>query len=152
MVKKTLKLLLLIPFFSCGISLNSQKLKNIKYFKNEILKQINTVGYYQCTNVYFADSHYNIKKKLNNDYKRTLKFKNDGYIESNASASNKDGNSGVIYLKNSKLKIDLIGGTSDRSKIIRTYKVKIEGSKLHLLEESAVINELIYYVYELKNK
>jgi hypothetical protein len=53
-------------------------------------------------------------------------------------------------MKNQKIKIDIIGGTSDRSKIIRTYKLKIEGNKLHLLEESAVINELIYYVYELK--
>ena len=127
-------------------------LKNFFYFNYFFFIELKTGGKQQRTKGDFADSHYNIKKKLNNDYKRTLKFKNDGYIESNASASNKDGNSGVIYLKNSKLKIDLIGGTSDRSKIIRTYKVKIEGSKLHLLEESAVINELIYYVYELKNK
>lgn len=149
MVTKILRLLL-FSLLSCGINLNSQNLKNIKYFESDILKQIDTVGYYQCVNIYFADNHYNIKRELNNDYKRILKFKNNGYIESNALSSNKEGYSGVIYMKNQKIKIDIIGGTSDRSKIIRTYKLKIEGNKLHLLEESAVINELIYYVYELK--
>ena len=58
----------------------------------------------------------------------------------------------IIYIKNKKLKIDLIGGTSDRSKIIRTYKVKVEGNRIHMLEEAAVTNELIYYIYELRNR
>lgn len=150
MVRKILNLLL-FSLLSCGNILNSQNLKNIRYFKSEILKQINTVGYYQCINIYFVDNHYKIKRELNNDYKRILKFNSNGYIQSNAFASNNDGNSGVIYLKNGKLKIDLIGGTSDRSKIIRTYKVKIDDNKLYLLEESAAANELIYYVYELRN-
>ena len=129
---------------------NAQRLKNVKYFNKEILKNIDTENYYQCTGVYFSDKNYNIIRELKNTTTRILKFKKDGYIESNAIASNKDGNSGVIYIKNGKLKIDLIGGTSDRSKIVRTYRVKIEGERLHVLEESAVINELIYYVYELK--
>lgn len=131
---------------------NAQKLKNIKYFSNEILKNISTTGNYQCTGIYFSDKNYNIIRELKNTTTRILKFRKDGYIESNIIASNKNGYSGVIYSKRGDLKIDLIGGTSDRSKIIRTYKVKIDGSKLHLLEESAIINELIYYIYELRNK
>lgn len=153
MVKKsTMRIFSIISILFFGSYLcNAQRLKNIKYFNNDNLKNINTEGTYQCIGVYFSDRHYNITKKLQNTTNRVLKFRRDGYVESNIIASNKEGYSGVIYSKKQQLKIDLIGGTSDRSKILRTYKLRIEENKLHILEESAFVKELIYYVYELKN-
>ena len=140
MVKTITYLSTLIILISC-IELN-----NIKYYNKEVLTMISTEGYYHCVGVYFSDKNYNIIRELSNTA-RILKFRKDGYIE-----FNDDEKCGVIYIKNKKLIIDLIGGTSDRSKIIRTYKVKVEGNRIHMLEEAAVTNELIYYIYELRNR
>lgn len=130
---------------------SAQKLRNIKYFNNDLLKTIDTVGYYQCTGIYFSDENYKIITELSNGTARILKFKSNGYIEFSGGTPNHNGYNGILYFKNDQLKIDLIGGTSDGGKILRTYNLKIEGNKLHLLEDNLFMRrELIYYIYERK--
>lgn len=152
MVKKATKILVffLILFYGKCMS-SAQTLRNIKYFNKDILKIIDTIGYYQCIGIYFSDKNYKIITELRNETSRILKFKGNGYIESNTVKPNREGYNGILYSKNDKLKIDLIGGASDGSKIIRSYKLKIEGNRLHLLEDNPFMgSELIYYIYERK--
>ncbi len=82
-------------FWSCMN--NAQRLRNVKYFTEEALKHIDTKGYYHCVGVYFSDKNYNIIRELKNTTTRVLKFRKDGYIESNIITSNEEGYSGVIY-------------------------------------------------------
>jgi len=140
---------IILMFFGSYLC-NAQRLRHIKDFHQDDLKNINTAESYQCVGVYFTDKHYNITQTLRNTTNRILKFRRDGYIESNIIASNNQGYTGVIYSKKGQLKIDLIGGTSDNTKVVRTYHLRIEGHQLHLIEDSAFARELIYYIYELK--
>lgn len=148
------KLTLIFIIFSFGICTSyAQKLRNIKHFNSEVLNNIDTENYYECIGVYFADKNYNIIEVLNNTSTRILKFEKNGYILSSGDSNNKDGYRGVLYLKRKKIKIDLIDGTSDRSRYIQPYNVKIEGNKIHLLQQPFIINDpLLYLIYELKKK
>ena len=75
------------------------------------------------------------------------------YLEPNPDIS---GIRGVFYIKNKRMYIDEFGMTSDRSLTIYTYKVKVEGDTIYLLEMPNTLlfkpSEYICYVYKKSEK
>ena len=136
MVKEKKYRYLLLAFLLIFIGCKSQELKNIKYFNHEQLKNISFNKTYLCVEMYEANSNLKRKRKIELNYNLYLKIKDDGYIEAiNFASINKEGNSGVIYVKKVEIKIDLITLLSDTSPTIIIYNAKFIDGNLHLIED-----------------
>ena len=137
-------------FLSCGVCLpKNLEFKNIQYFTPKSLENIDTNSEYICTSFYEADSNF---KKLGESWdsssKRSMKFNKNGFIEGVGMAINNKNEQAIIYTKNGKLLIDKIGATQDHCKFIDTYKVKIIGNKIYLLQFSGITNRKMCFEFQ----
>ncbi|MDQ1805746.1 hypothetical protein RAH57_17275 [Chryseobacterium sp. CKR4-1] len=127
-------------------------MKNIKYFNQNELKNISYDKIFLCVEMYEADKNLKNKRKIELNYDITLKINRNGYIEiTNFASVDKNGNSGVIYIKKRKIKIDLITLLSDRSGTITTYNVKFIDNYMYLLEDRFIGSDyLSYLIFKLQ--
>ena len=153
MFKSLTTLCLLNLFLSCGVCLpKNLEFKNIKYFTSKSLENIDTNSEYICTSIYEADRNFKkLGKSWNSSTKRTMKFNENGFIEGVGMAINNRNEQAIIYTKNGKLLIDKIGSTQDHCKFIDTYKVKIIGNKIYLLQFGGITNQKICFEFEKKH-
>jgi hypothetical protein len=153
MVTKRINIFLLLISLFTFMGCKSQRLKNIKYFNEDVLKNIPYNKIYSCVEMYETNSSLKEKRKIQFNYNITLEIKNDGYVETTNFASvDKNGNNGVIYVKKGEIKIDLITLVSDMSPTITTYNAKFSDRNLYLIEDRWIIggDNLSYLIFKLE--
>lgn len=141
-------MLLILSFVIFGSSIgNAQKLKNIKYFNKSELIVFPFNKTFICSNIYEASKNLKKTRQIELNYNMSILFKEDGFIETtNFGTSNKDGQSGIIYSKKGKIKVDVISLLSDRSHTIKTYNVKIIDGNVHLIEDRWIGGDNLSYL------
>lgn len=150
----TIKMLLVLSFMIFGNgAINVQKLKNIKYFNKSELIAFPFNRTFICSTIYEANKDLKKIRQIELNYDMSILFKEDGYIEAtNFGTSNKYGQTGIIYLKKGKIKVDVITLLSDRSHAIRTYNLKIIGGNIHLIEDRWIGGDnLSYLIFKTDN-
>ncbi len=112
---------------------------NKKKFNPIIYKTIDSSYFYILVNSYWADKNFNKTGECGGRVGTVLQFYNNGNVREFAiSEMSADpeytGQRGVVYTKNNQIKVDLFSSISDGDMAILSYKVKIDGNKLYLLE------------------
>lgn len=143
-----IKTLLMLSFIIFGsYVMNAQKLKNIKYFNKSELIAFPFGKTFICSNIYEASKDLKKTRQIELSYNMSILFKEDGYIEAtNFGTNNKAGQTGVIYSKKGKIKVDVISLLSDRSHTIKTYNVKIIDGNVHLIEDRWIGGDNLSYL------
>lgn len=162
--------IILVMFTSCEI-IKSKYLENgiakVPY-NNKVFKRKNRnlSSEIDANYIYEQVGSYNVESQLKKIQKTEslglhyIQFYENGavrflyYLEPNPDIS---GIRGVFYIKNKRMYIDEFGMTSDRSLTIYTYKVKVEGDTIYLLEimPNTLLfkpSEYICYVYKKSEK
>lgn len=134
---------------SCGICFPTNlEFKNIKYFTPETLKNIDLNAEYRQTSSYEATR--DLKKLINGPYSQnntSIKFQSNGFIQGSLWSINDKNQQAIIYTKKDKLFIDKIGADQDRCKFIETYRVKIDGKRITLIEYGGITNQKMVFEY-----
>lgn len=170
MVRRTLFILGLSLLNSCGghtrlqdgittVPFEGYIFKNKKNFNSIIFEKfINSKTLYQLESRYYADENFNKIREVSPLGAYFIQFYDNGcvrgmdYLEPNPNIA---GYRAIIYQKNQNIWIDRAGLSSDRSLKIYTYKLKIEGDKIYLLEIPKTLfkpSEYTCLVYEKSKK
>lgn len=127
-----------------GTKVLTKKYKNIDKFNELAYKNIDVDYFYKQIDYYMCDKNFNKIRDYGSSAIRKIQFYNNGRIRilgiEDPNPENV-GMRGIIYLKDNHIKIDT-QGASQAGDIFRvTFKVKIEGNYIYLLE---IPNTLIF--------
>lgn len=155
--KNILSVLFFILVYNDSYSQKKYNFRNKKYFSQEIIKNIDIQYIYELQGCYYSDSNFN---KLGDHYfmgAYYIQFYDNGcyremdYLEPNP-AKTKMSTIGIFYLRKQKIYVDKLGVSSDRSKMIYTYKVKTKGDYIYLLDEPKSLFKPSGYICKVYKK
>lgn len=136
----------------------SYRFSNAEKFDNAIYSQIDINYLYEIVERFDSDNQFNQIKKRSLISPSFLQFYKNGKVR-NFNYLNPDPNvtgyRGIVYKKNNIFFIDEASFSSDRSLKIYTYKLKIEGDKIYLLEMPKTLfkpSEYTCLVYQKSQK
>ncbi|MDQ1805748.1 hypothetical protein RAH57_17285 [Chryseobacterium sp. CKR4-1] len=144
-----------------GTKVLVKKFKNIDKFNESILENISTDYFYKKIDYYMADKNFSKIRDVGSDIDRSLQFYPNGRVRLFGARKNDpnpeiSGRRGVIYLKNGNLRIDTQGASQDGDIFKITFKVRVEGDKIYLLEVSNALlfepSEYTCFVYQKSEK
>src|SRR5690606_24381177 len=142
-----------------GTKVLTKKYKNIDNFSELVFENIDIGYFYKQIDYYISDKNFNKIRDYGSNALRRIQFYNNGRIriigEQDTNPENA-GMRGIIYLKNDQIRIDTQGASQDGDIFRITYKIKIEGDKIYLLEIPYTLlfnpSEYNCYIYQKSEK
>ncbi|AKK72620.1 hypothetical protein OK18_08270 [Chryseobacterium gallinarum] len=142
-----------------GTKVLTKKYKNIDKFNELAYRNIDIDYFYKQIDYYLSDKNFNKKRDYGSNAIRKIQFYNNGRIRILGMEDPDPENAGmrgIIYLKDNHIRIDTQGASQDGDIFKITFKVKIEGDKIYLLEMPNTLlfqpSEYNCYIYQKAKK
>lgn len=139
-----------------GTKVLTKKFKNINKFDASTLKNIDINYFYEKVDFYMADKNFNKIREIGSDTNRKIQFYKNGRVRffslgiEDANPQNA-GRRGIIFKRDNSLLINSQTANQDGDLSVGTYKVKVLGEKIYLLDIPSTLffkpSEYICYEY-----